>query len=204
VHHLSISVVSHSTPPISWHCRTCGRLQPFDCTERFRANSNGKLVDVWLIYGCRQCDTTKNITVAERTPVRRLPEGLLARAIANDALTARRLARDKQLLRRNGVQAACADAWELLPAPLPALERDDVTTIALEFPEPLLVRLDAVLARVVAVPRKTVRALIDTGALDLDGVKTRPDALRLWAGALVTVRSSQAYREFTVPRRASH
>jgi hypothetical protein len=141
---------------------------------------------------CRQCDTTKNVTVAERTPVRRLPDGLLAAAIANDAATARRLARDKQLLRRNGVQSVCADAWELLPGPVPELERDDMTTVVLQFPEPLLVRLDAVLARVVAVPRRTVRGLIDAGALDLDGVKTRPDALRLWAGALVTVQPSVA------------
>src|SRR5258708_7022324 len=96
----TITVTSRQAPTIRWRCPMCNRPETFVCSERFRANSNGKAVDIWLIYKCSRCDATKNITVVERTPVRKVPVDLLSAAEANDAPTARRLARDVGLIRR--------------------------------------------------------------------------------------------------------
>lgn len=164
------TVVSSATPTITWRCPTCHRPAPFASSDRFRANANGKLVDVWLIYRCVRCDATKNITVVERTPVRRVDPSLLSAAEANDAAVARRLARDVGLLRRNGAAVAAGDEWALV------VEDLEPGALELYFPEPLLVRLDAVVAGATGRSRREVRS-----SLVLPPGSPRPDALRLWS-----------------------
>ena len=156
-------VTSTATPPITWHCPTCRRRERFACSERFRANANGKLVDIWLIYRCVQCDQTKNITVVERRPVTKVPRQLLEAAMDNDAATARRLSRDVSLLKRAGARVAGPDEWQVEGA-----------GTALQFAEPLLVRLDAVL-RVLG---------MDLHAPGADPSPIRLDRLRVWSGEL--------------------
>ena len=155
-------VTSTATPPIAWHCPTCRRTERFACSDRFRANANGKLVDIWLIYRCRRCDQTKNITVVERRPVAKVPRPLLVAATTNDAATARRLSRDVALLKRAGARIAGPDEWSV------DLEGDDDGT--LRFAEPVLVRLDHVL-----------RALDRATTPD---PTRRADRLRLWDAEL--------------------
>jgi hypothetical protein len=157
-------VTSTAPPPIAWHCPTCRRTERFACSQRFRANANGKLVDIWLIYRCERCDQTKNITVVERRPVAKVPRPLLDAAMDNDPATARRLSRDVALLKRAGARIAAGDDWRV--------EHDgDGDTI--RFEEPLLVRLDAIL-HVLGME------------VHPSGAKTSPerrrDRLRLWEG----------------------
>jgi hypothetical protein len=174
-----VTVTSRATPAISWPCRSCGRPQTFDASERLRVNANGKLVDIWLIYRCRRCEATKNITVVERRPVGRVPAELLARAQANDAGLARALARDLDLLRRGGVRVTGGDEWEIAG---PACVGERLRVV---FPEPLLVRVDAVLASALGIPRRAVGASVRVA----DG-SPRLDALRLWSDLEVDLEPS--------------
>ena len=186
--HAAFTVTSTRTPTITWRCPTCHRPERFACSERFRTNSNGKTVDVWLIYRCWRCDATKNVTVVDRTPVRKVPVALLRAAEANDADVARRLARDVGLLRRAGVTVAEGDGWTIAPArPIPTIAVEATLGLRLVFPEALLVRLDAVVSAVTGVPRALVR-----DALRLPPTAPRPDALRLWSTVDVEVRSQPA------------
>src|SRR3712207_3606924 len=109
----TVTVTSVATPTITWRCPTCHRPETFASSDRFRVNGNGKLLDLWLIYRCVRCEATKNITVVERTPVRRVDPRLLRAAEENDAATARRLSRDVDLLRRAGAAVAEGDRWRL-------------------------------------------------------------------------------------------
>lgn len=174
----TVTVTSTAAPTIRWRCPTCHRPETFASSDRFRANANGKLVDIWLVYRCRRCEATKNITVVERTPVRRVPPALLRAAEDNDATTARRVARDIDLLRRNGAAVAEGDTWRL-DASAGANGR-----LRLVFPEPLLVRLDAVVAGATRLGRSMVgrRLVVPLGS-------PRTDALRLWSGVDVELAS---------------
>ncbi|MEA3054836.1 MAG: hypothetical protein QOD30_268 [Actinomycetota bacterium] len=158
-----VHVSSTRPPAITWPCPRC-RSTVFDCSERFRANCNGKLVDIWLIYRCRRCESTKNITIVERRPVSKVPRDLLHAAQDNDAVAARGLARDVGLLRSNGMAVAEGDEWEV--------DRTAGLPLQLVFPEPLLVRLDHVAAAALDVPRSRL-------PIDVDR------RLRLHAGPLV-------------------
>ena len=168
-------VTSTATPPITWHCPTCRRTERFACSERFRANANGKLVDIWLIYRCVRCDQTKNITVVERRPVARVPRPLLDAAIDNDPATARRLSRDVGLLKRAGARVAGGDQWLLTPPDGALAPAGGVK--ALRFEEPLLVRLDAIL-RVLCMEARAPSSM-------------RTDRLRLWEGEIPLVALAQ-------------
>lgn len=181
----TVTVTSTAAPTIRWRCPTCHRPEAFATSERFRTNANGKLVDIWLVYRCRRCDATKNLTVVERTPVRKVAPALLRAAEHNDAATARRLARDLDLLRRNGAAVGAGDAWVVDP-PAGAEPQGRLRVL---FPEPLLVRLDAVLAGAAGVARSALRR-----RLVLPPGSPRPDALRLWCDVDVEVTSAGARR----------
>jgi hypothetical protein len=172
----TVTVTSTAAPTIRWRCPTCHRPEDFATSERFRANANGKLVDIWLVYRCRRCDATKNLTVVERTPVRKVSPGLLRAAEHNDAATARRLARDLDLLRRNGAAVGAGDAWVVDQPAGPD------GALRLIFPEPLLVRLDAVVGAATGQTRSSVRRRLRTPP-----GSPRPDALRRWGDVEVAL-----------------
>ena len=176
------TVVSVAPPTIRSHCRRCGDARRFVCAERFRANGNGKLVDIWLLYRCSRCQSTRNVTVVERTPVARIGRELLDAAYDNCPTTARRIARDAPLLRRAGVAVDTGDEWTLACPGGPALPNPGaLDRFVLEFDEPLLVRLDAVAAAALGVTRSAARH-----AINVDGGSARLDALRLWSTVAVT------------------
>ena len=175
------TVTSRHAPTIRWRCPRCDGAEVFACAERFRGNSNGKRLDIWLIYRCRRCDATKNITVVERAPVAKVPAALRRAAEVNDGAEARRLTRDVGLLRRAGAEVADGDAWDVSPAGA-RLDGDAPARLRLVFPEPLLVRLDAVLAVATGASRRSVRDLVT-----LPAGAPRIDALRLWCTVEVDV-----------------
>jgi hypothetical protein len=171
VHEPVVRVTSRRAPSIRWSCPSCRSAQPFDCSERFRANARGSLIDIWLIYRCRRCDATKNLTVLERTPVAKIPRAVLDAAHRNDASVARSIARDLGLLRRNGAAIAEGDDWRI--------DSTATSHAVLELPEPLLIRLDAVLAAAFGLPRSK----LPPGTLTVDRAG-RLDRLRLWDGLI--------------------
>lgn len=48
------------------NCSGCGGKTSFYNTNCFRVNANGNKIDVWLIYQCKKCKHTCNLTVCER------------------------------------------------------------------------------------------------------------------------------------------
>jgi hypothetical protein len=187
----TVRVVSRRAPTLVWRCSRCHESSIFECTELFRANANGKLIDVWLIYRCRRCDNTRNLTVVERTSVRRLPAGLLDAAQSNDPVTARGFARDLALIHRNGADVAEGDEYECSAPARPAFGREADLEINVEFPEPLLLRLDSLLAIALAVSRSELRKLVDT---EIVAVREpgRTGTLRVWSGVTVIVNARRA------------
>ena len=82
-------------------CGGCGKKQEFINTGKFRVNANGNMVDVWLIYRCRKCKNSWNLTIYERTRPGRIPADLFEAFQANDAETAAAYGRDIDFLKKN-------------------------------------------------------------------------------------------------------
>jgi hypothetical protein len=182
----TIRVLSRRAPTLVWHCSRCHEQRVFECSELFRANANGKLIDIWLTYRCRHCQNTRNLTVVERTPVSRLPAGLLEAAQSNDGQTARRLARDLTLIQRNSAVVAEGDECQCSTPARPVWGREGELEIIVEFPEPLLVRLDGLMAIALGVSRTKLRKLVDAGIVGVSE-SGRTTTLRVWNGVTVVV-----------------
>ena len=53
-------------PTAERHCKKCGAWRAFECSGCFRVNAQKRMLDVWLIYKCPECDDTWNMTVLSR------------------------------------------------------------------------------------------------------------------------------------------
>ena len=85
-----------------WHrCGGCGKKQEFMNSGRFRVNANGNNVDVWLIYRCKKCKHSWNLTIYERTRPSKIPRELFEAFQENDAETALAYGRSVEFLRKN-------------------------------------------------------------------------------------------------------
>ena len=82
-------------------CGGCGKKQEFVNSGKFRVNANGSKVDVWLIYRCKKCKHSWNLTVFERISPSKIPPELYALILANDEDTALRYGNDPAFLKRN-------------------------------------------------------------------------------------------------------
>ena len=71
---------------------------------KFRVNANGKNVDVWLIYRCKKCKHSWNLTIYERTKPGKIPTELFEAFLENDHDTAMAYGRDIDFLKRNNAE----------------------------------------------------------------------------------------------------
>lgn len=118
-----------SVPAVVRYCRHCGVRTSFASSGLFRVNAQQKTLDVWLIFKCRNCETTWNCTVLSRVNPRTLAPELLHGFHTNDGELAMRYATDMALLKRNGAE----------PEP-PTIE---ILGEAIDFTEPVRIELTA-------------------------------------------------------------
>ena len=95
--------MGHNIPSIRvYHrCGGCGKKQEFVNSGRFRVNANGNRIDIWLIYRCKKCKHSWNLTVYERVSPLRIPPDLYDQFLENDEELAFRYGNDTAFLKRN-------------------------------------------------------------------------------------------------------
>lgn len=82
-------------------CGGCKKKREFINSGKFRVNANRSRVDVWLIYRCKKCKHTWNLTIYERTKVSRIPAGEYELFVENDRDLACKYGNDVDFLKRN-------------------------------------------------------------------------------------------------------
>ena len=85
-------------------CGGCGKKQEFVNSGKFRVNANGTCVDVWLIYRCKKCKHSWNLTIYERIKPGKIPKELFEAFMENDEETAMSYGRDVGFLKRNNAE----------------------------------------------------------------------------------------------------
>ena len=76
--------MSAGAPRVYHRCARCGRKQEVINSGKFRVNANGSLIDVWLIFRCKKCKQTWNLTVYERVRASKVPPEEYERFLQND------------------------------------------------------------------------------------------------------------------------
>lgn len=63
-----------------------------------------KIIDVWLIYRCIECDSTFNLTILSRIKPDSIDKELYQKFLSNDTNTAWNYSSDLELMKRNNVE----------------------------------------------------------------------------------------------------
>ncbi|QKG19100.1 hypothetical protein ACTIVE_0736 [Actinomadura verrucosospora] len=132
-------------PLLSLRCVDCGSESATTGEGRFRVNSNGKLVDVWLLVRCTSCDRTGKLTVHHRVPVGSFDPAELHRYRVNDRELVASTLLDPLLARRNRFALDWTGAW-LLHAPPARLDEAWPVQVEVVFDDPVPVRPDRLIA----------------------------------------------------------
>jgi hypothetical protein len=162
-------VIPTCPPRIVRPCEGCGRPRSFGCSEKFRVNANQKKLDAWLIYKCSSCDRTWKCAIFSRVDSSRVDRCLLQRLQANHRPTAWAYAFDYALLRRNGVEIEPALAYTIVGEDLSLHSYGQgCITVLLTAEQPLLVRIDTLLARKLGLSRAQLGQLFTSRGATLD------------------------------------
>ncbi|MEV5569716.1 DUF1062 domain-containing protein [Spirillospora sp. NPDC052269] len=132
-------------PLLSSRCVDCRAESATTGAGRFRVNSNGKLLDVWLLVHCMSCDRTSKLTVHDRVPVRSLDPAEFHGYRVNDPELVASTLLDPRLARRNRFALDWEGAWLLDASPVPLDEAWPVQ-IEVTFEDPVPVRPDRLIA----------------------------------------------------------
>lgn len=145
-------------PALSLPCARCARLSSFLCTERFRVNANGGLLDVWLLYRCAACGELHKQRIRRRVRADALPRALLEAYQADAHAEVRRCA--------FAAAADAAVAYRVVREPLPASGAARACIVQLE---PCGVRWDRLLPRELSWSRARLVRETRAGRLRVNG-----------------------------------
>ena len=152
-------------PRVFRRCGRCQEKRPFVSSEKFRVNAQKRRIDVWLIYRCCECNDTWNCEVTERAAPEKIGPEALHRFCKNDTGEARRRAFDFAAITRLGVELEHSIPYTI---ERPVLSRDHLVRVEIELLDPICVRLDALLAKALAVSRGRVRESLERGEIQAD------------------------------------
>lgn len=149
-------------PAIVRPCPNCSgaRHRP---SGKIRVNANGKLLDVWLLVLCVNCDRTSKVPVHERVRVQSLEPARLVAYETNDQAVVAELATSASLAARNGYRLDWTGTWELVTdGPV-----DGSLTVAIGFELPAPVRVERLLMLGLGLSRAAVRRMVADGCIRL-------------------------------------
>lgn len=98
-------VQSLSFLPVLRYCKKCGKKNLFACSRQFRVNAQRRYLDIWLIYKCRDCNTTWNAAVYSLISPQAIKPRLLDGFYKNDNELVEKYAMDSLFLQENGAEA---------------------------------------------------------------------------------------------------
>jgi hypothetical protein len=150
-------------PSIRRRCRTCPSTE-YRTQGRFRVNANRKLLDVWLLALCVQCDETVKLTVLERVRVRSIEPTMLDGFHANAPALAAKLLADPRLAHRNDVVLDWTGAWTLETSPV-ELPKADILDVSVRFAQRIPIGVTTLIATGFELSRAEVTKRIAAGRI---------------------------------------
>lgn len=166
-----------SPPEVLRRCRRCGKTTSFRSSGLFRVNAQQKILDVWLIYHCKECNASWNMIVLSRVSRKNINSKRLGQYMENDPALAMERAMDQDLIRQNEVQAG--------PIPhetrgqLPVLPLEEPVRILIKSPYDVPIKVSDILREKLGLSRSAFKRMTDDGLLHMeDGSDIRKRKLR--------------------------
>jgi len=158
-------------------CSRCMANDHFYCSSKFRMNNQKKNSDVWLIYKCKECDNTFNITIFSRIKPHLIEKDMYEKFMNNDFDTALNFAFDQVIINKNKVQVEYASAkYEIKSSPDISLNEmifleEDIIEISVTY----LINLNLKLSRIIRdkfdISLQALCDMVEQGIIRVDTVE---------------------------------
>lgn len=160
--------------PILRNCSLCGCKSIFINSNHFRINANGSRIDVWLIYQCKKCKHTYNMTIHERIKVGTLPSSELESFMENNKELAKLYGTDISFFARNKGKID----WDNVQYEITNTNTINITSekqilfhsgdlIQIDNPSGIKIRADKIISEVLHISRSKVKQLKETNAIEI-------------------------------------
>ncbi|WP_181347740.1 DUF1062 domain-containing protein [Thalassobacillus sp. CUG 92003] len=163
---LTYEIIPQEIPSVFRNCSKCKKATEFYCSERFRVNSNKKIIDVWIIYNCTHCEGTWNFPVLSRVHVNKINSELFYKFMTNDIETIWHYGFQFNHLRRLCNEVNTNIRYELRKERLES--KSNNLTIRFNCKYDLELRIDKLLAEILGISRSNLKKLELEGRLTLN------------------------------------
>ncbi|MBM7553913.1 DUF1062 domain-containing protein [Thalassobacillus pellis] len=159
---LTYEIIPQEIPNVIRNCSKCKRDTAFYCSEKFRVNSNQKMVAVWVIYNCTHCEGTWNFPILSRVHVNKINSELYTKFMDNDKETIWHYAFQFTHLRKLCNEVNTNIRYELREERLES--KSNNLTIRFYCKYDFDLRIDKLLAEILGISRSNLKKL------ELDGM----------------------------------
>ncbi len=182
-------VTPDQLPAVIRRCPKCGKKTEFINSGKFRVNANGRLIDVWLIYRCGQCETSWNMTIWERAEAGRLEKEEYEGFLKNDPGLAEKYGNNRDLFTRNKAEVAVANVEYHVTAVDTAYPCGEANAMEIEIriPPGFDLRADIFLMQQLPVSRSRIKKWCEDGFL-LNGGQVLSPKEKIKDGMLLQIR----------------
>ena len=181
-------ITPETLPSVRRRCSGCGTKTEFVSSGKFRVNGNGRLLDVWLIYRCRNCKNTWNMAICQRVSPESIDRKKYEGFLGNSHELAEKYGTSREVFAQNGAEMVEAKGeYRVLitDMEIPCLE-DGTQEIEIEMAGSLRLRADALFAGQWGITRSEVKKMLDGGKI-LCGNKPVSAGSRVRNGQLFTI-----------------
>lgn len=166
--HRKIWIITPVTlPAVRRRCPKCGRKTEFVNSGKFRVNGNGRMLDVWLIYKCRECENTWNMSIYKRVASESLNREEYDGFLGNDSRLAARYGTKREVFARNAAEMVEVQGDYVVRSVEAAsfIEKEGWEEIEVVMDGALKLRADVLFSKQLGIPRSQVKKLFDRGCM---------------------------------------
>lgn len=181
-------IIPETLPTVRRRCSGCGTKTEFVSSGKFRVNGNGRLLDVWLIYRCRNCKNTWNMAICQRVSPESIDRKEYEGFLGNSHELAEKYGTSREIFAQNGAEMVKAQGeYRVRVQELTILCPEDGTQeIEIGMTGALRLRADALFAGQWGITRSEVKKMFDEGKI-LCGSKHVSAGSRVKNGQLFTI-----------------
>ncbi len=174
------TIVPEDSYQIIRNCSVCKGKSIFASCGKFRLNANGNRIDVWLIYQCKKCKHTYNLTIYERRKADNFLPGQIKGFMENDKALAKKYGTDKSLFVRNKAEVDWSSIkYQIINNKNQQPVTENMTAyksgdcIQISNPFGLNIRADKIIADILSLTRSRVKQRQKDGEIEI--AENRPD-----------------------------
>ena len=151
-------------------CPKCGRKTHFRNINKFRVNSNGNKLDIWLFYQCGECKHTFNLAIYERQRASLIPKDEYRRFLDNDEQLAEMYGKDIQFFQKNKAEIdpeRMSCDFVKRHETMESTESNERIMVITHNPQKLKIRPEKQITGVLKLSRSQVKRLMEQGEIEM-------------------------------------